>query len=218
MNERVDFQASTTFSTRVDLGRHNSAVTFITGIVTAIISARTDLFSDFHVETLTHTLAAYSETLSQGRLAQLIDAIQNWNLVTINKFLVEAQAWANAHRGHQIEAPFDNNMIAEDEFEIDDVDEDLASFSDSVATMDSQETGGWAGFTVNMTGGPQPIGALAGYPFFFDAPVSNVGANSQPFGPAAKDWADQFNAGIFGGPKGDPNNEASGGELTLTQD
>ena len=67
-----------------------------------------------------------------------------------------------------------------------------------MSTKDTQEAHGSAAFTMNMVGGPQPIGMLA-----FDNPVVNVNASTQA-GPTvpALNLADMANGGIFGGGKG----------------
>jgi len=55
---------------------------------------------------------------------------------------------------------------------------DTGALSGLTSTPRAQEAQGRPAFAITGVGGPQPIGALSGPPFNFDAPVSTVGANS----------------------------------------
>src|SRR5438093_5317978 len=71
-----------------------------------------------------------------------------------------------------------------------------------VLTQEDIDAHAAANFTINMVGGPQPIGGLTINSVPFDNPVTNVRQNSASFGPAAQNFADMANGGIFGGGKG----------------
>ena len=89
--------------------------------------------------------------------------------------------------GQKTEVKIPNTLAPKPRSGVDEL--DLVAFTDEDFETDQE-----ASFVMNMVGGPQPIGTIAGW----ETQVRDIAAFAGTFSPPARDWDDQANGGIFG--------------------